>query len=84
MALTDGVGKALLADHAPRDRRGRALGIFYLAQGITTIASSVVAGLLWDHVDPSAPFWFGASGAVVALAILPLAARAARRMQKAT
>jgi MFS family permease len=78
MALTDGVGKALLADHAPPERRGRALGIFYLAQGITTIASSVVAGLLWDHVDPSAPFWFGAAGAIVALAILPVAARAGR------
>lgn len=84
MALTDGVGKALIADYAPPDRRGRALGIFYLAQGITTIASSVVAGLLWDHVDPSAPFWFGAGGAVVALAIVPLAARAGRRNEEAT
>ena len=79
MALTDGVGKALLADHAPPQRRGRALGIFYLATGITTIASSVVAGILWDRVSPRAPFWFGAIAAVVALAMLPIAARAARR-----
>jgi MFS family permease len=78
MALTDGVGKALIADHAPPERRGRALGIFYFAQGITTIASSLVAGLLWDHVDPSAPFWFGAAGAIVALALLPIATRARR------
>jgi MFS family permease len=79
MALTDGVGKALIADHAPPDRRGRALGILHLATGVTTIASSVVAGTLWDRVGPSAPFWFGAGAAAVALAILPLAARAARR-----
>lgn len=79
MALTDGVGKALIADHAPPDRRGRALGILHLATGITTIASSVVAGTLWDRVGPSAAFWFGAGAAAVALAILPLAARAARR-----
>jgi MFS family permease len=79
MALTDGVGKALIADHAPPERRGRALGILHLATGITTIASSVVAGVLWDRVDPSAPFWLGAAAAAVALAILPFAARAARR-----
>ena len=79
MAITDGVGKALIADHAPPERRGRALGIFYLATGLVTIASSVVAGTLWDRVDPSAPFWFGAAVAAVALAILPFAARAARR-----
>jgi MFS family permease len=79
MALTDGVGKALIADHAPPDRRGRALGILHLGIGVTTIASSVVAGLLWDRVDPSAPFWFGAGTAALALAILPFAARAARR-----
>jgi MFS family permease len=79
MALTDGVGKALIADHAPPDRRGRALGILHLGTGITTIASSVLAGILWDRVDPSAPFWFGAVAACVALAILPLAARTARR-----
>jgi MFS family permease len=78
MALTDGVGKALLADHAPPEHRGRALGIFYLATGVTTIASSVTAGLLWDRVSPSAPFWLGAAMAIVALAILPLAARATR------
>jgi MFS family permease len=70
MALTDGVGKALIADHAPPDRRGRALGIFYLATGATTIASSVVAGELWDHVDPSAPFWLGSGAALVAVLLL--------------
>jgi MFS family permease len=70
MALTDGVGKALIADHAPKDQRGRALGIFNLATGATTIASSVIAGVLWDRVDPAAPFWLGAGAAALALAIL--------------
>jgi len=74
MALTDGVGKALIADHAPPEHRGRAMGIFYFATGITTIASSVIAGALWDAVGPSAPFWLGAGFAVLALGIL-IAAR---------
>jgi MFS family permease len=78
MALTDGVGKALIADHAPKDQRGRALGIFYLTTGFTTIASSVVAGILWDRVGVSAPFWFAAGAAALAVVILPFAARFGR------
>lgn len=70
MALTDGVGKALIADHAPAEHRGRALGIFNLATGVTTIGSSVVAGVLWDRVGPAAPFWLGAGAAALAVAIL--------------
>jgi MFS family permease len=70
MALTDGVGKALITDHAPPEVRGRALGIFYLGTGIATIVSSVVAGALWDLVSPAATFWLGAGSAVVALAVL--------------
>ena len=72
MALTDGVGKALIADVAPKQHRGRAMGIFYLGTGITTIASSVIAGLLWDRISPSAPFWLGAATAVAALLVLAI------------
>jgi len=75
MALTDGVGKALIADHAPPEHRGRALGIFYLATGITTIMSSVAAGVLWDRVGPAAPFWLGSGAATLAVAILPFVVR---------
>jgi MFS family permease len=73
MALTDGVGKALIADVAPKQHRGRAMGIFNLATGIATILSSVVAGVLWDRIGPSAPFWLGAGAAVVALLVLVIA-----------
>ncbi|MBK9035519.1 MAG: MFS transporter [Myxococcales bacterium] len=78
MALTDGVGKALVADHAPADRRGRALGVFYLATGLATIAASLLAGVAWDQLGPSAPFWIGAGGAALAVAIVPVAARWSR------
>lgn len=70
IALTDGVGKALLADHVPRERRGFAIGLFYMATGATTLVSSVIAGVLWDRVGPASPFWFGGIAAVAALALL--------------
>ncbi len=70
IALTDGVGKALLADHVPRARRGFGIGLFYLGSGLATLVSSVVAGVLWDRVGPDAPFYFGGVTALVALALL--------------
>jgi MFS family permease len=81
MALTDGVGKALIVDHAPPEHRGRALGIFYLATGAVTVISSVAAGVLWDRVGPAAPFWLGAGAATVAVAILPFVVRRLRSGQ---
>lgn len=69
-ALTDGVSKALVADHAPRDRRGFALGIYYMCSGGTALVASVTAGVLWDRVGHAAPFWLGAAAAAVALAAL--------------
>ncbi len=70
MALTDGVGKALIADHAPKERRGAAMGIFYAVTGLTTLVASLLAGLVWDHSGPTAAFLIGAAFAVVALVAL--------------
>ena len=70
MALTDGVGKALLADHVPPERRGAAMGLFYAATGVTTLAASLLAGWVWDHVSPEATFALGAGTAVVAVVVL--------------
>ena len=79
-ALTDGVGKALIADHAPRAYRGRALGIFNLCTAAATLASSVLAGVIWDRVGHAATFWLGAIAAAVALLVLvALRPRAATR-----
>lgn len=72
MALTDGVGKALVTDHAPRERRGSAIGVFYLANGIATLLASVVAGVLWDRVGPSVAFGVGAAGAALAVVLIPV------------
>lgn len=70
MALTDGVGKALIADHAPRDRRGSAMGLYYGVTGLTSLIASALAGMLWDR-DGSAPaLWLGSGMAVVALGAL--------------
>ena len=69
-ATTEGVGKAFVADIVPADHRGRAYGIYNTAIGLVTLPASLIAGLLWDHVNSSAPFLFGAALSFVAVPCL--------------
>jgi len=66
MALTDGVSKALIANLAGAEVRGTALGLFYMISGLLMVASSILAGYLWDHVSSAAPFYLGAAAALAA------------------
>jgi MFS family permease len=66
MALTDGVSKALIANLVGAEVRGTALGLFYMVTGLLMVASSILAGYLWDHVSSAAPFYLGAAAALVA------------------
>lgn len=72
MALTDGVGKALIADHAPKEARGAAMGMFYALTGLTTLGASVLAGAIWDQMGPQAALLTSAGFAVIALIVLGL------------
>jgi MFS family permease len=74
VAATDGVAKAWIGDHAPHGTAGTAYGVFAAATGAALLVASIAAGLLWSHVDPTAPFYVGAAAAGAALALLPLAA----------
>ena len=75
IGFTQGVSSALIADYAPAERRGTALGIFHMSIGVAALVSSIFAGWLWDHVSSAAPFWFGGGAALVALGLLPFIAR---------
>ena len=73
MALTEGVGRAFVADFVPSERRATALGLYQGAMGAMILLSSVIAGALWDLVDPAAPFFLGAATALLALVLLLVA-----------
>ena len=70
MALTQGLLAKLVADTAPAHIRGSAYGLFNLAVGLALLAASVVAGLLWDRLGPSATFSAGAAFAAAALVLI--------------
>jgi MFS family permease len=70
MALSQGLLAKLVADRAPETMRGSAFGLFNLASGIALLAASLIAGLLWDKIGPSATFLAGAGFAAAALVLL--------------
>lgn len=69
-ATTEGVAKAYVADIVPVEYRGRAYGVYNAAVGLVALPASIIAGFLWDRINPSAPFLFSAVLSAAAAAIL--------------
>jgi len=78
VAATDGVLKAWVADHVDGPLAGTAYGIYAGAVGASLLIASVLGGLLWTRVSPSATFWAGAAFAVAALPLFLVAVRESR------
>lgn len=76
--LSYGTARALIADLAPPESRGKAFGLFAATLGLLDIPASVIAGVLWHGMGDwtglgaSAPFYFGAAMASVATVALAL------------
>ncbi|MCU0457914.1 MAG: MFS transporter [Bacteroidales bacterium] len=71
-AATDGIQKAFVADMTDNARKGTALGIYYAMLGITLLPASIIAGFLYDRVNSSVPFWFGAAMSAIATLLMIL------------
>ncbi len=65
-ALVDGSERAFVSDLSPAGLRGSALGLYSGALGLTAIASSLMAGAIWELLGPQATFIFGAVAAGLA------------------
>ena len=75
--LAYGTSKAMVADLVPAELRGTAYGTYNATLGLLDFPASLIAGLLWQAISPSAPFYFGAALALIA-AVLMLLWRAPR------
>lgn len=60
MGLTEGIQKAFLATIIPEKFKATGYGIYNTFTGLALFPASVIGGWLWDHVSPSATFYFGA------------------------
>lgn len=58
-AFISGAERAFIVENSPNGLRGTVLGIYGMLQGIGLLLSSIIAGLMWDHINSAAPFLFG-------------------------
>jgi len=58
-ACTEGVSRALVADTCAEQIQGTAMGLLQTVSGVLIFVASLVAGVLWDGIGASAPFYFG-------------------------
>ncbi len=65
--LAEGVARALVSDLVPEETRGTAFGMYHGIVGITLLPASLIAGWLWQSINPAAPFYFGSALAVIAM-----------------
>jgi MFS family permease len=74
-AMTDGIQKAFVSDIIDKNKKGTGLGIYNALIGITLLPASLIAGLLYDNVNSSVPFYFGACTAFLSAILLFFYAR---------
>ena len=65
--IVEGVARAFVADLVPEEKRGTAYGLYHGVVGLTLLPASLIAGWLWDAINPAAPFFLGAGLAFLAM-----------------
>jgi MFS family permease len=65
--VVEGVARAFVADLVPEEKRGTAYGLYHGVVGITLLPASLIAGWLWQAINPAAPFFLGAGLAFLAM-----------------
>jgi hypothetical protein len=51
----------------PEGKRGFAYGIFHGTVGLTLLPAGLIAGWLWESVNPQTTFYFGAGLSFIAM-----------------
>jgi len=71
-AMISGAERAFVSEIAKPELRGTLLGLKSTVAGLSLLPANILAGLLWDTFDASAPFAFGAGMSLIAALILIL------------
>jgi MFS family permease len=72
-AMTEGVLRAWIADLVPSSSRGSVFGAFNWLVGVAALPASLLAGWLWRHYSPPAPFLISSLLSFAAAVLLLLA-----------
>ncbi|MFA6950613.1 MAG: MFS transporter [Lentimicrobiaceae bacterium] len=82
-ACTDGIQKAFISDIIDTNKKGTGLGIYNALLGVTLLPASLIAGLLYDRVNSSVPFYFGTLTAVISAILMVVFMVTRRKKAKA-
>lgn len=81
MGMTEGVQKAFLATIIPEEFKATAFGIYNMCIGLALLPASFIAGVLWDKISPSAPFFFGGCTALASAVLFLLFSTTVQKMR---
>jgi MFS family permease len=70
MGFSQGILASMVADTANESYRGTAFGVFNLVSGLGLLLASTIAGILWEYINPSATFVFGASVSILSVVLI--------------
>lgn len=71
-AMTEGVGRAIVADLVPERLRGTAYGVYNAFTGVAALPAGIVFGLLWDRFGPAYSFYYGATMGILAFLVFSI------------
>ena len=71
-AFISGAERAFIVENSPSGFKGTILGLYGMLQGIGLLLSSIIAGLMWDRINSSAPFLFGGIIAIISALIISI------------
>lgn len=61
------VGKAYASDFVPQELQASSIGLYSATVGLSGLVANIIAGQLWDYVNPEAVFIYGAIFAVAGI-----------------
>ena len=69
-AFTEGVQRAFITDLVSPSIRATALGLYNFGIGIAVLLANLIAGFLWEIINPQATFLFGFSFSLLASVLM--------------
>lgn len=69
IAATDGISKAYISEFIKKEESGSYFGAYYTLTAIGAFLASLIGGILWSAISPSATFYFGSALAFIAFVI---------------
>ena len=68
--LMEPAQKALVSELSPKEMKASGIGTYQMIIGLMALPGSLIAGLLWEKVGMTAPFYFSLSLTIIASALL--------------